>query len=451
MTMSARFVPPVWVFALHALFLVLLAPPAASGQLDAPRSAKTLLAVEDLYLFDHAESAVLSPDGRHLAYIRRRLDRTGKQERFSLWVVEERAERAKQREAEELDARAPVFSPDGKWIAFLSTRARPAGWKQTQPVPPESDPATDIWLIPTQGGAAIPLAGAEKPYNRVFNDGFYGRLSFSPDGRKLAFIADEGEDPRTPEEIAADVIVVRPDQGEGYTGYRPAQVWVAQVEEKPSQCAARRIERLTNDDVWYGDPQWSPDGRFLVVHANRTADRESVRYSINKNFDLWQIDVQSRALRQLTRGIGPEVSPRFSPDGKRIACLSIPRKGSHRDVFNLAVITLGAGGPRMEVVFDHHGPDAERALCPPPSFPLPTDCWDGDHIVYHAAVGTTTQTIRIDPRSGRGGVLPEPARDEKADLSTFAGRSARRRLLTPPGDTFLSAIDRSARRAWCAG
>src|SRR5262249_56453026 len=119
----------------------------------------------------------------------------------------------------------------------------------------------------------------------------------------------------------------------------PAQVWVAHLDASPEQSAARKIDRLTQDDVWYGDPQWSPDGRILVVHANKTADRESVRYSINKNFDLWAIDVQTRAVRQLTSGPGPEVSPRFSPDGKRLACLTIPRKGSHMDVFNLAVVT----------------------------------------------------------------------------------------------------------------
>jgi dipeptidyl aminopeptidase/acylaminoacyl peptidase len=420
---------------LAALVLLAHLPLAALAQPEAPGKGKTLLRVEDLYRFDHVETPTLAPDGKHLAYIRHWIDRDTRQDRFSLWVVEGRAEDARPREAGEPDARSPVFSPDGKWIAFLSTRPRPAGWKQTQPVPPESDPAVDVWLIPTQGGPAIPLAGPEKPYNRVFNDGFYGRLSFSPEGRRLAFIADKDEE-RTPEEISADVVIVRPDQGEGYTGYGPAQIWVAHLDDKVD-FAAHRVDRLRKDDVWYGDPQWSPDGRSLVVHANRTADRESVRYSINKNFDLWQIDAQTGADRQLTSGIGPEVSPRFSADGKHIACLSIPRKGSHRDVFNLAIVTLGPGGPRTEIVFDHHGPGSDKAPCPPPSFPLPLDCWDGDHLVYQAAVGTTTQTIRIDPQTGKGGPVPQSEKDDKADLATFSGRSALRARLTPPGNAFL--------------
>ena len=58
-----------------------------------------------------------------------------------------------------------------------------------------------------------------------------------------------------------------------------------------SDVAAARVTRVTSDDFWYGDPQWMPDGKSLIVHANRTADRESVRFSINKNYDLWQINL----------------------------------------------------------------------------------------------------------------------------------------------------------------
>src|SRR5207249_1436810 len=115
----------------------------------------------------------------------------------------------------EPDGRVPVVSPDGKWIAFLSTRPRPAGWKQTPAVPPYSDAAVDIWLIPTTGGKAIPLGGSDKLHGRIFHDGFYGRVAFSPNGANLVFVADLGNEPATPQEIANDVAYVRPDQGEG--------------------------------------------------------------------------------------------------------------------------------------------------------------------------------------------------------------------------------------------
>lgn len=400
---------------------------------------KKALAIEDLFLLDRPTAPVLSPEGKQLAYVRHWIEMPGKRERHSLWLVNGKREDARPLEKEQPDARAPVFSPDGKWIAFLSTRPRPEDWKGTPPVPPESDPATDIWLLAVDTGRCVPLAGPYKPYGRVFNDGFYGRLAFSPDGRRLAFVADDGKDPRTPEEIAADVVVVRPDQGEGYTGYGPAQVWIAHLDKAPDKFAAGKIDRLTEDDVWYGDPQWSPDGKSIVVHANKTAERESVRYSINKNFDLWSIDVDSRVVKQLTTGVGPEICPRFSPDGKRLVCLSIPRKGSHRDTFNFAVVTLSDGGSRTEVLFDHHGPDTDKAPHAPPLFPLPHDCWDGpDHLIYHSAMGAETRTFRLHVASGKAEPF-SPSEQTKADPepTTPAGRLALRASLTPAGDLIL--------------
>ncbi len=423
-----------------------------------PRRAPTkLLAIDDLYRFDAPRSPALSPDGRRVAYARHWIDPRTKQERQSLWIAEGGREKARAVEKDEPDGRAPVFSPDSQWIAFLSTRLRPEGWKQTPAVPPESDAATDIWL--TDGRVVLPLAGPDKPYGRVFNDGFYGRVAFSPDGRRLVFVADDGRDPRTPDEIAADVQIVRPDQGEGYTGYGPAQVWIAELDlnsplpasgkgaggegQSGPKAAAASIRRLTDDDVWYGDPQWLPDGKSLVVHANKTADRESARYSINKNFDLWQIDVATgadgkRAVRQLTTGPGPEVSPRVCPDGKRIICLSGPRKGSHRDVFNLAVVTLGDGEPRTTILFDHHGDGADKPPHSRPSFPLPGDCWDdADHLVYTFESGAETQTARLDLRTGRGELAAADAKPSPG-LDSVAGRAQRRAELTPPGNRVLA-------------
>lgn len=432
-----------------------------------PASQKRLISIDDLYRLDWVRSPVLSPDGKRVVYVRNWIDPATKQERSSLWVAEGTAVQPRPLEEGEPDGRSPVFSPDGKWIAFLSTRPRPDGWEQTPATPPESDPATDVWIISAEGGEAVPLAGPEKPYGRVFNDGFYGRVVFSPSGKQLVFVADDGSDPRTPEEIAYDVYVLRPDQGEGYTGWGPAQVWLAELGELPKAGAAQqaqhestraslttmgklppeRIRRLTCDDVWYGDPQWSPDGRYVVVHANKTPDRESVRFSINKNFDLWMIDVQTSQQQQLSFGPGPDVSPRFSPDGRQLVCLSIPRKGSHRDVFNFTIITLGSAGPRSELLYDHHAPVADHPPHLPPAFPLPVECWDGTtHVVYNAERGVESPTMRVNLRTGIGATVDLAAADPNAP--SIVGRMRRRAELTPPSNRFLAERYLSERRVF---
>src|SRR5258707_12035338 len=117
------------------------------------------------------------------------------------------------------------------------------------PGPPFSDAAVDVWLYNVKTEKVLPLREGlfGSGWGRVFHDGFYGRVAFSPDSKKLVFVADSGRDRRTKEEIENNVEIVRPDQGEGYTGYGPAMIWIAEVENK-------KITRLTNDDIWYSDP-----------------------------------------------------------------------------------------------------------------------------------------------------------------------------------------------------
>jgi dipeptidyl aminopeptidase/acylaminoacyl peptidase len=417
-------------------FVFLLALVASTTGRAAPPEKKPL-AVEDLYLFDAPRDAALSPDGKSLVYVRQWIDAKTKTERYSLWRVDDDPKSAKSMEKDESDARAPVFSPDGKWVAFLSTRKRPDGWKQTPPVPLQSDPALDVWLVSAAGGDAIPLAGKDKPYGRVFNDGFYGRLAFSPDSTKLAFVADDGKDPRTAAEKTNGVRVVRDDQGEGYTGWGPAQVWVAHLDAKPGTSAATKIDRITSDDVWYGDPNWSPNGKTLAVHANRTTDRESARFSINKNFDIWLIDLETKKLTQLTTGPGPDVSPRFSPDGSKIAFLSVPRKGTHRDESNLAVIDLAGEKPAVRVLFDHHDTAKDATGYPRPMFPLPVECWENDnaHLICTAEAGAANELVRVDATTGRGGMYMFKGGPE---AKSPGERVMRRGHLTPPGNAFLN-------------
>ena len=405
--------------------------------LSARAEEKQLISIDDLYRFDSPTGFVVAPDGESAVYARRWADREQRRTRYSLWSVDGDATNAKPMEEGEPDARAPFFSPDGKWIVFTSTRRLPDGSALFDPVPPYSDPATDIWLIPAKGGKAIPLGGKNKSYGRVFTDRFYSNITFSPDGRRLAFVADNGCDPRTPQEIANNVRIVREDQGEGYEGYGTAQIWIADLAEEPTKVAADKITRVTNDYVWYGDPQWWPDGKSLVVHANRTDDRESVRYSINKNYDLWRIHLADGRLEQLTSGPGPEVSPRLSPGGRHLLCLSIPRKGSHADVFNLTVIDVGKGGLNARVLFDHHGPDAEEPPHFPPSFSLPRDCWlTPNKFYYSAAYRTGSRRQVIDLSQGVKALEIDSPRSYNEELARLAQARSK---LTPPGNQFLQS------------
>lgn len=427
---------------LMGLLCLILLPTSNSGTHGhAVAADKTLITIDDLYRQDAPTNPVLLPAGAGIIYSRRWSDRESRQVRFSLWKALPDGTQCRLEE-DEPDARQPLLSPDGQWIVFLSTRNFSDGIPAFTPVPAYSDPATDIWVIPTAGGKAVPLCGPGKPYGRVFSDPFYGNVAFSPDGRKLVFVADDLSDPRTTAELRNNVHVVREDQGEGYEGYRTARIWIADLKRTLEESAAEKVTQITQDEFWYGDPQWTPLGDSLIVHANRTADRESVRYSINHNYDLWQIRLSSGELTQLTDGPGPEVSPRISTDGRSLLYLSIPRCGSHMDVFNLAVGDLralpqiGQTGLKSRIVFDHHRSGQKQPPHLPPMFPLPRDCWLTNSLIYFNAPDRTTQRTQvIDLNAG-----PVAMSDSKPEshLSQRARSTELRSKLLPQPDLFLA-------------
>src|SRR5262245_46253232 len=99
-------------------FLVLTTLLLVSSTLPGQKATTKRITVEDLYLVDTPQSVTVAPNGKSAVYIRAWVgDR--KSERFSLWHVGEKIENAKAMEENEPDARSPVFSPDGKWVAFL--------------------------------------------------------------------------------------------------------------------------------------------------------------------------------------------------------------------------------------------------------------------------------------------------------------------------------------------
>ena len=131
--------------------------------------------IEDLYKTDAAVSPLTLEDGRSAVYIRRRVDPKNRQIKQSLWCVDDQSG-PRPAESGEPDASNPMSSPDGKWLVFFSTRPFADGTPAFAPVPPYTDPAVDIWLMPIKGGKAIPLGGKEKPYGRVITDTYYGRV-----------------------------------------------------------------------------------------------------------------------------------------------------------------------------------------------------------------------------------------------------------------------------------
>ena len=97
-------------------------------------------------------------------------------ERTHIWTVDVRTGKAKQLTDDAVyDEHHPAWSPDGKWIAFVSNRSEN---------PDLTLDRTDLFVLPASGGKfrkiEAPLGDKSLP-------------SFSPDGKWIAYIGMEGE------------------------------------------------------------------------------------------------------------------------------------------------------------------------------------------------------------------------------------------------------------------
>ncbi|MBI2192960.1 MAG: S9 family peptidase [Planctomycetes bacterium] len=323
-----------------------------------------------------------SPDGRWLVFsLSEPVSRTGSAG-TALWLLSAdgrekvRLTRGQGSEGAPVSDLSPCWSPDGRRVAFVSNRSG----------------TFQIWVIPPFGGEAAPVTTSNCGCGPLMMDGFFAGMDWSPDGKHLVFVAQLPE-----RKNASDVRVVGIDPGEGYAGVRTRiHLWsipLPAAAEVGSETASPWAKRLTRGNYHHGDPRWSPDGRWIAFVSNQSGDEEAVIWSLNKNYDLWRMPSGGGKAERLTSNPGPDVSPRWSPDGRRLAYLSCPRCGSHADVLHLCVLDLDSGRtrsltPRLDYSVDR----------------LTAQCWsaNGRVLWFTAGVRTENHLLRASAQDAKG-------------------------------------------------
>src|SRR4051794_119669 len=160
----------------RCLALASLCLPLLYGQ-----GAKRPIKLEDIHSFRDVRDLQISPDGKWVAYTLSTIDAAADKSDTDIWMASWDGSRQMRMTSSPDGENAPRWSPDGRYLAFLSSRT---GGKAR---------GAQVWLLDRSGGEAQQLTDVK------------GRLSsydWSPDSKKLLLTMADRE-PGEPDDPAA--------------------------------------------------------------------------------------------------------------------------------------------------------------------------------------------------------------------------------------------------------
>ena len=308
------------IVALAACGLLTLSAAAQEVGKAAPATPSTTPTIDQSLEWKSAYNPKISPDGKRVVY---EIQKTNWEENAferSLWIVDIATGESHALTSAKKSSTNAAWSPDGKWIAFLSDR--PGQIKDT---PADKK---QLYLISADGGEAQQLTKSESDVND---------FEWAPDSKRIALsMADvEPKALKDRKEKYGEYSVVHAD-------YQMTHLWTVEL---PAEGApAAEPKRLTDGDKFsVGDFSWSPDGARIAFSAQKDPDLIS-----SETADLYVVTLSDGAVKKIVSTPGPDRNPQWSPDGKNIAFeTTAGAKYFFYTNVKIAVVAAEGGAPQI--------------------------------------------------------------------------------------------------------
>ncbi len=276
-----RHTPPL-LSAAVLIAVVVFAPNLAAQSTPRGLDKDTFMNMESV------GSPAISPDGSQVVFTRTWVDKVKDQSRSNVWLIDAAGTRLRELTRGNWRDTAPVWSPDGSKVAFLSDR----------------DATTQIHVLWVATGELAQLTHVERTPSG---------LAWSPDGRQLAFTSFvPDEDP-----VLAVTLPKRPRNAEWAKGATIVDTltW-ARDGEGPVERGFTHVftvdaitggtpRQITEGRFNHTGPEWSADGQTIYVSGIRKPEAEYLQ----GDSEIYAINLKTLAVTTLTDRKGPDREP----------------------------------------------------------------------------------------------------------------------------------------------
>jgi dipeptidyl aminopeptidase/acylaminoacyl peptidase len=327
-----------WIGLSGVVVLALICASPSLGQGKRPMTLVDLLEVPSL------SDPQLSPDGQQLVYVLAEADWEANKRITHIWRVNADGTDLVQLTNGVDGEDDPRWSPDGRHIAFVTSRG---------------EPDEQIYILSNEGGEASRLSDHTTSVTNI---------DWSPDGTTIYFLA---ADPKTPEEKKRDE--VKDDVFAFDENFKQRHLWSIRVSDGEEH-------RITEGDYSIRSYSVSMDGKKMVVHR-----APSPLVDNGDEGEVWIMDADGSNATQLTRNSVPESAAELSPDGSTVLFLS---DSSDEFVYyhNRNIFLVPAGGGEHRVLLEKMPYGAMQAQ------------WseDGKSIYFVANMGVHSELFKVD-------------------------------------------------------